>query len=545
MAVAVVDVLEVVDVDQHQRARDRRLAAACAQGGLEVTPVGQTGQHVALGQLAQLGVGVRELGIAGAHAAQQQGAQRRQRQADRRTGRPQPLLQLRADELRLLDPTLAVEQGQGALALLVVEALLQLDHCLLLVAPEQLLGQAALLAPLGVGLDEVAGAFEVLADFGVGQNQGVERSGLLVQRHRGAGVAQALVLAAQHDLRQADIGQRDRLRIDVLQPARQRQCVLGMHQRLLVVAAAQVQVGQVGGGQHLVALGADALGMAQRGVRRCLACRGIAVGQQDALGGVHGRQRQVVLGRARQRHCLGLDLQCPVALAGTEQCVGQRAHQIDLLPLRHGQCLAQRDRFLVQAHRVVELPALVLQAGQRVDEVQPQRRRHVGRQAGQRITEQPVGPPDRPLATQALGAHRVGRHPRPGRHPRRRSLGQHAQLLDRAVNARIVGNHGLRRARTEQRLDMQRRVGDQPRQQPGPLRPDPVGPHTTVVLQPHQGRRECRVDHRRERNRSHAGSRGGHPGCQQGAKQHPAGATPRGTPSQTRCRGSNHGGDYR
>ena len=513
MAIAVVDVLEVVDVDEHQRARDRCVAAACAQGGLEMTPVGQPGQHVALGQLAQLGVGARQLRVAGTHATQQQGAQRRQCQADRRAGRPQPLLQLLADELRLLDPARAVEQDQGTLALLVVEALLQLDHRLLLVAPEQLLGQAALLAPFGIGLGEEAGALEVQADLGVGQDQRVQRSGLLVQRHRGADVAQAFILAAQHDLRQTDVGQRDRLRIDVLQPARQRQRVLGMDQRLLVVAAAQEQVSQVGGGQHLVALGAGPLGIAQRGARRTFDRRGVAVGQQDALGGVHGRQRQVVLGRARQRHRLGLDLQCPVALAGTEQCVSQRAHQIDLQPWRRGRRLAQRDRFLVQAHRVVELAALVLQAGQRVDEVQPQRRRHVSRQAGQRIVKQPVGPPDRPLATQALGAHGVGSHPRPGRHTRRRTLGQHAQLLDCAVNARVVGNHGLRRARAEQRLDVQRRVADQPRQQPGPLRPDPVGPHPTFVLQPRQGRRERRVDHRRGRHRGRAGSRGGYRGC--------------------------------
>jgi hypothetical protein len=66
MAMAVVDVLEVIQIEHQQRRRDFREAAdACRflrQRGQEVAPVGQAGERIGAGQVVKLGLHVLACG---------------------------------------------------------------------------------------------------------------------------------------------------------------------------------------------------------------------------------------------------------------------------------------------------------------------------------------------------------------------------------------------------------------------------------------------------------------------------------------------------
>ena len=252
VAVAVIDALEVVDVDQQQRAFERRPCAP--RRGLphavQVVAVGQAGERIVLTDRAQQRVALLQCQVVAAQPVQQQAGHGHQQQRGQRSGGPQPLGQGVVQQPGLLQGVFTLQQFQLALPALVVLALLQLEDGLLLVAPRHLIGQRALALVGAHRLAQVAGALQIAADLALEAGHAVDRAHPLVQGHGLAGVTQALLGLAPGDQRQADVGQRHRLGTAVAQRAGQRQGLARQPECGVEIAALEVVIGQVGQAQH-------------------------------------------------------------------------------------------------------------------------------------------------------------------------------------------------------------------------------------------------------------------------------------------------------
>ena len=148
----VVDALEVVDVDQQHRALEAATRAGGAfHGGQQVAAVGQAGERVAFAGHLQLFVAAVQLRVAVAHAAHEHRYQGQQQHAGGDAGSPQALLQVAPVQRGFLQSVFHLQRSQLALAAVGVEAFLEFEHGLLVLALEHLVGQAAVLAERGPG----------------------------------------------------------------------------------------------------------------------------------------------------------------------------------------------------------------------------------------------------------------------------------------------------------------------------------------------------------------------------------------------------------
>jgi hypothetical protein len=154
VAVAVVDGLEVVDVDQEQRPFERRPARGHAR--LQLGPIGQPGERIALHLQAQGVVAARQMAIA--HALAARDAADRQRQHDADGGRAAPLrdpaplqaVVLRLDQLLHLLHVAVVARVVARLQKLLFTRV-QLERAHAVAGPRQRGAEVAQHADAGVG----------------------------------------------------------------------------------------------------------------------------------------------------------------------------------------------------------------------------------------------------------------------------------------------------------------------------------------------------------------------------------------------------------
>ena len=286
--VLVVDALEVVDVDQAHRAGELAVGGELAHHGLEVTPVRQPGERVALALHLQQVIGRRQLAVRAAHPAVQQ-AHGRERQHEHQCQQPpQALLQVSAVELLGGDLAFAFQQHQLARAPVGVVLLLHRENGFLLVTLQDAGRQCAVVVQGGQRAGQVAGLFQVGAEFAVGIGHARQRAAPLVDGDGLLHAALAQLQVLHRNVRQADVHQRHRLAIHFLEFARQRQGLFGARQCRLVVARFQEEVGQVGEVQGLVDLRASAAGMLDRQLERTSFALQVAEAVEDDAGGVVG-----------------------------------------------------------------------------------------------------------------------------------------------------------------------------------------------------------------------------------------------------------------
>ena len=267
VAVAVVDVLEVVDIHQQQRAFKTLVLPTRGGGFVQAAAVAQAGQwvHVALG--AQEGVVVFQAAVDLAHAPVHQRHQRGGQRQHARTGQPDLLQRGAVVQLGVDEPAFAGQQDQPALLGFAVKTLAQLGQRGVAVGGHHLCGQVAFTVKKRQRRRQVAG-----------RGKGVSK---LVQRQcfvsGGAAVAVDGQQAVQHLARGARVAQRN---------AGQRRVVRQHTLNALVVVAAchgqrffhsaQGGAGLVGGHQHVGQVGQ---------VRRGQALRTRLAGQHHAAGG--------------------------------------------------------------------------------------------------------------------------------------------------------------------------------------------------------------------------------------------------------------------
>ena len=330
MTVLIVDALEVVDVDQHHRP----VKSATVHGRLlhhrqQVTSVGQAGQRVALARHLEQGVAVFELLVAASHAAQQQGHQHQQKQASQDAGHPQALLQVASLQLGLLEFALGLKRGEFALAAFGVKAFLQLQHRLLVLALEHIVGHAAVLGQGLPSLTQQTCSFQRMAQFFLNDQHLGQRARFLLDDQGLANQGLALGVPTQAYQGQARVGQCQRLAGLVLDLSRQGQGLLGQAKGGLVVAALQVVVGQIGRGQHLLALGTGLARQVQRSLCRAQFFGSMAqLCLHDEFDGHRRTAGQQVLRLVGQLDAFAVDGQRPVQLFGQHQRIGQGAAQV-------------------------------------------------------------------------------------------------------------------------------------------------------------------------------------------------------------------------
>ncbi|MFO1250631.1 MAG: hypothetical protein U1E77_05670 [Inhella sp.] len=313
MAMAVVDALEVVDV-QHQQATGQRLGTARLHGGQEVAAVGQLRQRVALAQHLQQRLVRKQAQMGLAHARQRQhgddGAQAEQQGTDGRDLARHALVRqglilhgaLAPQQLDLglllVGVVLGAQLGQHGLAGALLHV--QRQPTLGVVMRQRLLGQAH----GGPGFAQLAQFLGAAAGVVLAHRHLLQQSDL---RTRG-------VEGAQLDQRHRQVVARRAQGTRLAEALQQRQRRLGELARLLGLVGMQIEVGQRGLQQRM---GARQVGLARQRQRLfqglALGLAVVAAYRQRGFVALHGRQ-----GARRLR--------------GLAQGIGQRAaRQLGLL----------------------------------------------------------------------------------------------------------------------------------------------------------------------------------------------------------------------
>ena len=416
MAVGVVDALEVVQVDEQQRTLEV-LGRGLLHHFLEVAAIRQPGQRVTLTGHLQLRVAAVQPRIAVPHAAQQHGHHHQQQHTRQQAQPPQALLQFTAEQLGFFQAVVGFQRGQFALAAFGVQAFLQLQHGLLVLALKQVAGKPAVFDKRRPRVGQQAGFFQRLAKFVLDVGHAWQAASTLFQQQRLTHHARAFVMPAQADQRQPGVGQRHRFAGLVVHLARQRQRLACEVQRGGVVAAAQVEVGQVGGGQHFQLFRASDVRQLVGPARRLQHQVVLPKGCEDDGGGVGRDGLGVqVFGLVSKLRGLGVDLLGAFVLACQDQRVGQRRAQL-CTPPQQATFVGQLHRLLVQGHRFIHLAQRLPNGRLRGHKTQA----HLGRcgrwQGVLGLGQRTVCAPQRLVA-----------RPRPGPHQPSRGAGQRQVL---------------------------------------------------------------------------------------------------------------------
>ena len=240
-------------------------------------------------------------------------------------------------------------------------------------------------------------------------------------------------MPSQGDGGEAGIGQGHRFAGQVLHFPGQRQRLLRQPQGGRVVLALQVEVRQVGQGQHFLALGTGAARGGNGGLR---GLQLVVSHPQHAGHDAVDRERlalgQHVTGLAGNGQPFAVDLQATLRLFGQHERIGQVAAGVGSQP-GLAQAVSQAHGLLVQGHRHVQLAQGLLDAGLRFHKAHAQPVRHRVGQAGQGLGQQAVGAAGRPTAGHGARPQQASR----GR--RRRLAGaQLVQFLCGALHGRAV-----------------------------------------------------------------------------------------------------------
>ena len=258
MAVTVVDVLEMVDIEQEQRPHDiaapgrLRLARMAAHEFLEVAAVVQRRQRVARALALEFLVLHLQLHVRVAHLAVQQADDDGRHGQHQRQQPPYALLQAAVVDLGAFQLILAAEQLDLALLLFRLILFLQLIHGLLPLLFEQLVGNAPLAV---VGRDGAAHVARLFQRHAVFQQHGLHvrlvGRALVEGQARGHALL-AFLQASLADQRLADVQARRRLHLFIVDQARRRDGFVRKAQGACIVVFFQIAVRQIdeGNGHH-------------------------------------------------------------------------------------------------------------------------------------------------------------------------------------------------------------------------------------------------------------------------------------------------------
>ena len=270
VAVGVVDVLEVVDVEQEQRpnsvrviaGRDRRRRRQRAHVLEEVAAVVQAGERIAHALLLEFAVLFVQLRVGMAYLPVQEAHHDRRQCKGHREEPPHPLLQAAVVDLGRFERVFAAQQLDLALFLVGLVLLLQLEHRLLATLFEQFVRELAL-AVIGIeGAAQIIHALERFAIFDQRRLQFGLVAHLFVAGDAGLDLALALGHAPgrEQGLTQVQLG--DRIEPAVVQGPRRLDRLLRVRDGPAVVPHLEVAVRQVDQGAR------NALGRAHLALER-------------------------------------------------------------------------------------------------------------------------------------------------------------------------------------------------------------------------------------------------------------------------------------